>query len=366
MNKEIYPVRLKLELVNKWCDEEEKRVLKKYADTSDEGSIIREILIPSDMTFHNLHYVIQRLYGWQNSHLRSFKLDDVDFKRLTSGKVRDWIKLIGILFLGPTDNPEKIYYDDNYTSGNHKLWLKKRYVGPYVYRGFVEDYDVCRNSVKNLIDSFPLLKVKESFDTYYRRTKDLPKNEKKSAKILKVAPIVDLTIDELNNSIILESSTETILERVKVINVLASVNETLTDVKEVMSAAQEYSSVDSLYLEEAEMTPVTKKIIYKYDFGDGWEINITKIDDCTDLLESSDITDEILEEASKTVIENHKPVCIYKKGSYIMDDVGGMGGYYDFLKTIYEGEDKEEVQRNKNWAKAMGWTSRKVSPDKML
>ncbi len=69
----FHPVHLHLELTHPWLDDDQKHVLWQYADATREGALTRDILIPSDMPLHHLHYVIQRLYGWQNSHLRTFQ-----------------------------------------------------------------------------------------------------------------------------------------------------------------------------------------------------------------------------------------------------------------------------------------------------
>ncbi len=63
---------LHLELTNELCSEEDKQLLMKHADSTEEGTITRDILIPADMPLHNLHYAIQKLFGWQNSHFRVF------------------------------------------------------------------------------------------------------------------------------------------------------------------------------------------------------------------------------------------------------------------------------------------------------
>ena len=38
------------------------------------NGITRQILVPADITLHALHYVIQRAFGWQNSHLHQYTL----------------------------------------------------------------------------------------------------------------------------------------------------------------------------------------------------------------------------------------------------------------------------------------------------
>jgi hypothetical protein len=72
-----------------------------------------------------------------------------------------------------------------------------------------------------------------------------------------------------------------------------------------------------------------------------------------------------LEEAENIVLNKHKPVCINKDGISVLDDVGGLSGFVDFLGVIYEGEDKEESANARAWAKSLGWSDRKVS-NKMM
>lgn len=44
-------------------------MMKRYGESLTGNSITRDILIPADMPLHNLHYAIQKLFGFQNSHL---------------------------------------------------------------------------------------------------------------------------------------------------------------------------------------------------------------------------------------------------------------------------------------------------------
>lgn len=48
-----------------------------------------------------------------------------------------------------------------------------------------------------------------------------------------------------------------------------------------------------------------------------------------------------------------------------MDDVGGIHGYVDFLKTIHEAKP-EERQSMKDWAKWMGWNGRMSKAENVL
>ena len=55
----------------------------------------------------------------------------------------------------------------------------------------------------------------------------------------------------------------------------------------------------------------------------------------------------------------HKPVCIYKDGVFVLDDVG-LHGFISFLKEIYEGEDKEERSNYKAWAQSQAFANHRA------
>ena len=340
--EEVTTVRLHLELINEDLSEYQKRMLRRYGESSTGDSVSRDILIPSDMMLHNLHYAIQRLFGWQNSHLRKFILPEEVYQRVTGGTVKGWVDHVGILFQPPSEAENDIFWDDNYHGGSIKVWLKKKYTGPYYYGGVMELFDTAKKDVQELLNYYTLIDVKESFHEYWNRTK-IEDNAK--IKILRRAALIDLTLDEMNNSIIIEGGTESLMESLEVNKVLAAQDEVL---------------------DENKVLPAAKELIYKYDFGDNWIVKIKKMTDCEDLLASGSISDEELIEAYETVMSKHTPVCIHKDGIFVLDDVGGLGGFADFLGRIYESEDREERAEYHAWAQSLGWSARKVSSKRIL
>ena len=71
------------------------------------------------------------------------------------------------------------------------------------------------------------------------------------------------------------------------------------------------------------------------------------------------------------VISDYRPVCIRKDGIELVDDVGGIYGFCDMLRTIYETDDCDEdaMRERENtlaWAEMMGWTGRKISTGQTL
>lgn len=368
--KDIYPVRLHLELYNEHLEDEEIRTLIKYGDATERGSLTRDILIPSDMPLHHLHYAIQRLFGWQNSHLRCFQLLDEDHNRLTGGSVKGWMNLVGVLFKGLPEDQSDQFWDDHYMGGSFKVWLKQKYTGPYSFEGYTEDYGVAQRSVQALAERNQEMEVRESFHDNYERTRNSKNEKDEPIRILRKAPMIELSLEELHNSLIIEEGTYRLLERLEVTSVLALPETSLADAKGLggSRAIPSYEvNHGTHYMDERPAVfPVAHKLIYNYDFGDNWLIEISRMKDCSDLLKTGELTEEGLKAAEQTVIEKHKPVCISKRGGYVMDDVGGMHGYAQFLNTIYESDDKQEKQEHRQWAEGQGWSGRKVSLEKML
>ncbi|WP_084502868.1 IS1096 element passenger TnpR family protein [Proteocatella sphenisci] len=336
IKNKITPVLLRLELKCDYLSDYQKRMLKRYGESASGESIIRDILIPSDMPLHNLHYTIQKLFGWQNSHLRSFYLPEDIYNKLTGGTVKGWSDLVGILFQPPSECEADIFWNDDYEKGSLKVWLKKKYTGPYIYGGTMEHPEAARQDVQRLLKRFKMLEVREPFSEYWKRAE---KDKNSEMRIIKKAPLIELTLQEMNSSIILDGGTESLLERLEVNKVIAAQGEDIN-------------------LEG--ISHVTEELIYNYDFGDNWKIKITKYKDCEDLLKNNIIDEYELKVAEDIVISKHKPVCINKVGVSVLDDVGGLSGFADFLGTIYEGEDKEEASGARMWAKSLGCRHRQA------
>lgn len=342
METKITPVRLHLELKDDYLSGYQKRMLKRYGESLTGESITRDILIPSDMPLHNLHYAIQKLFGWQNSHLRSFYLPEYIYNKLTGGTVKGWSDLVGILFQAPSEAEEDIFWDDDYQKGSINVWLRKKYTGLYIYGGAMEHPEIAKQDIQELLDRFKMLEVKEAFKDYMERSKQ---DNNAEIRIIRRAPLIELTLEEMNSSLIIDGGTESLLERL--------------EVNKVITVQGEDLAPKGLF-------PVTNELIYNYDFGDNWIVRITKYKDCEDLLKKNIIDEYELKEAEDIVVSKHKPVCINKDGISVFDDVGGLSGFADFLGIIYEGEDKKESASTRTWAQSLGWSDRKISNKMML
>jgi hypothetical protein len=251
--------------------------------------------------------------------------------------VKGWADLVGILFQPPSEAEHDIFWDDDYEKGSIKKWLCRKYKGPYIYGGELEYPEAAKDDLQDMLNHFRMVEVRESFNDYLNRSK---KTGDKSIRILKKAPIEELTLEELNDSIILEFGTEDLLERLLINDLLADLNE----------------SIDN-----GELFPVTNKLLYNYDYGDDWNIEITRIDRYTDLVENGLVSVAEISAANDYVLKEHMPVCIHKDGINVLDDVGGLGGFADFLGKVYENDNKEESREYLSWAKGLGFNEKKIS-----
>ncbi|MFL2116471.1 hypothetical protein ACEN4P_02435 [Marinilactibacillus psychrotolerans] len=339
--KHIKPVRLRMELISDYLSSDEKVMLKRYGESSSGDRITREVLIPSDMTLHALHYAMQKLFGWQNSHLRQFNLPKDVYQELTQGTVKGWSDLVGVLFQPPSEAEHDVFWDDDYDSGNFNAWLRRKYTGPYPYGGYFEQADVAKADVNELLDRFEELEIQESFSDYLKRRQTDPAAE---PKVLGKKALVDMTLDEMNAAIAMESGTESLMETLLITDVLGYADEELS----------------------GSGFPVTQALYYEYDYGDSWIVKVTKLESCLDLVADHSVTKEEVDAAKEIVLTKHKPVCLSRDGVDVMDDVGGLSGFANFLKAINETEDKQEAADFKRWARSMGWKQKKVVPKKML
>jgi len=346
MTDKIKPIRLHLELKNNYLSDKQQVMLQRYGESSTGNSLSRDIIIPSDMPLHNLHYAIQRAFGWQNAHLRQFVLPDDIHEEVTGGTVKGWSELVGTLYQPPAEGEGDVFWDDDFDPDSGEAfnsWLRNQYIGPYEYGGHYEDPEVAQEDVKQLLNARDEVEVREPFHEFIERKKD---DENAEIKVLKKAPMIDLTLDELQSAIIIENGTDKLLERLLVDEVLSFQNEEISD--------------DDLF-------PVSKELIYNYDFGDDWEVTITKYDNYDDLLAKNLVFEDEIGELEERVVNEHKPFCIHMDGLKVLDDVGGLSGYADFLEIKYEDRYRsEEAMEMPAWAKSMGWRPTKMVPKKIL
>lgn len=372
MVKKPEVLKLKMALAMECVDDGDMEVLRKYGKV-DQG-IIREILVPADITLHALNYAILRAFGWQNSHLHRFCLPKEVFQKMTGGKnkvdkydyveydgkYKDWVNLCGLYFRYPCEDFEDLYWDDDYEEGQSiKTWFRKKYTGPYRYLGEWEHYTVANTAANRDMKEHSLEKLS----------------------------IQDMLFDY-------QGGMDELLERIPLIQLLIprGIKED-PEIKEKIKFLQKRQEKEA---KDIDVLPVTHELIYSYDFGDGWDVKIT-LEDCYYTKNGFDASKESSLEggiiipvtdkqvlADKTAFDMNnqklgkamalkvamvamkkKPVGISVDGLSLMDDVGGIGGYIDFLRVIH-GEEPDEKEDMKEWAKWMGWTGRMIKPENLL
>lgn len=361
-----YAIRLHLELdmEDKALGSNEVGILVQYGKMMN--NISRDIIVPGDITLHALHYVINRAFGWQNSHLHSFHPCEDDYnKMIKSGKFSDWAKLAGMYFRFPCEDYEDIYWDDDYKAGiSVKNWMRKKYTGPYYYGGTREYFYMCQKDVKELYEWQPTLEVRKSFGEWMDECKALAEKtgdkEAKADMIKRIAPITEVTITELADSITFEGGFDELIERLPIYDILL-----------MPGMIQNFDSWDfsnRLILKNSEkeeicLAPVTSPILnairYRYDYGDDWNVKITATA-CYETKEKYKASGNPIEP-----MEEHRPVCVDVDALPVCDDVGGIYGYCNMLEVLH-GEDLEEKESMKEWARGMGWTGRKTNPPNIL
>lgn len=417
VKKNKYSVmKLRLELIMDTKDRNLMLVLRDYAKVKN--GIVREILVPSDISLHKLNYAIQRSFGWQNSHIHQFILPSKVFVELTEGKYvgeedelfyaqngsfMKWADYCGTYFRFPTDDMNDLYWDDDYDGKlSIKSWLKHKYNGYNNYNGYSEHFVTAKKEVENYIDEFPFLNV----DTYF--TEPETQRGKHGQFIRK--PISEATVAEASLQI---GELGSLLERLSLNEVLRAKGDKKTTKSQLATMMKErnklYESCCDKYLDmnkgitssrfglpwsedDVLVLPITDELIYQYDFGDGWGVKITcieqyytkdRLDDAGNQfvavsLDNQDWLDEtrvynhmdeqIISEEREMIVKAgllRKLTCTYADGLSVFDDVGGIYGFADFLIELHEGEP-ENRESCKVWASSLGWTGREIKPKSML
>ena len=336
-----------------------------------ESSLSRIVLVPGNMTLHSMHYMIQKLFGWQNSHLHNFRLPEELENELTAGnKLAEWSRLCGVYFCFPGEYDDIFWDDDYFERESSKTWMRRKYNGPYYDGAKSERYANCQKEVRELRRHFSEFEVREDFGEMYDRhrktgEKDGPRSKGKKK-------FDDATIRELETAVSFDHSFYELLEHIELYQIL---------MPGISTESETVASLRSLAIRLAEPLPIADRLEYEYDYGDDWKVSIECLNEYF-MKESSDGTashyfdkdgiqvldDEIFTKVGKKL----KPVCIESDGLPVMDDAGGIHGFIETLRTIKEPVDPEDAEalqeqkETKSWARMQGWTGKKVKPENLL
>lgn len=358
-------------------EKEEREELLRYSKA--ENGIFREVLIPGDMNLHALHYLIQSLFGWQNSHLHHFSISQDAFAQMTEGRFDKWTELCGKLFRFSTDDMEDLYWDDDYEPGiSVKSWLKSKYKVPYVQKAYADSLEGNLEGIADFKKRFP----------------DIP---------------MEILLDDLNSRVVFEEDYNTLLEGLTLHELLPvfkdlyylydygddwCVHIAMIDKYDRKTNADLQPSVHGGWFVPDIMNEKDGLSKYRYFIDDG-ENNIQKelekqaaekgaskkeyattaageVYDISGLFDALDNRQhfecEVEEElrAQLAVVDvKRMPVCTKVDGLNVMDDVGGISGLLDFYRII-NGEDPDEKAEMREWARGLGWTGRMSKPEKMV
>ena len=375
-------MQLHLELDLGYFAEEHKKVLRRYGRMKD--GITRDFIVPGNMTLHGLHYAIMKAFGWQNSHLHSYVPYEDEFKKMTDGGlVKEWTRQVGM------------------------------YCGPYSYEGVGEHYIPAQIEVDRFRKAWPAIQKKttdqRTWNVYmegqceemlerpmlwtvlktpaeqgdwdsWKQEKEaaLTQVEKKRKDIIKNYRQLTARMDQ----IVEEAGTHFDKEGNPTIDMVPYFREMEELDRELEMLCIEYNP---------EPIPALSALCYRYDYGDRWEIKITCTnawydktvyarDEESDMLHDKNgfvpekvlfvdafgqqIDGEFLDKL-REIQRKEKPICIAWDGMSLVDDVGGVGGFCEFLETI-NGDDPEEKKSYKIWARSLGWTGRMPKPENML
>ena len=415
-------IRLHMELYDEYSDttidDEDAEVLRIYGKVEHGRTISRDVIVPRDIPLYALHYVIQRAFGWQNSHLRQFELPDERFKAITDGSAGMWSRLVGILFRSPLMDEDEEFWADDYNGGSFKNWLRKKYTGPYLSQCHGEGLMSCREDMEKLdLGADYYVVYCKSYDRktgkydgedyvsdiqpvldYYgnKRPEPKPWHDKEVSYHVEVVKFEQIPSEALHFDF--ERNPMALLERLPIDCVLAvgkiELLENSSEPEREYIERQITGSGQALYqelkdqieliiskkIDAPEMqvlpSPVTDVLLYNYDFGDNWHIRITASENCPDLVESGKITQSELDRANVKCREVYRPVLIARDGEMLVDDVGGIHGFTDFLRKVnpvlkgLDPEDKEDARREKReyleWARSLGWHRDKSSDFNLL
>ena len=366
-------MRLKLELQG--IDDEYLAVLRQHCGVKEGYS--REILAPAEMTLHGLHYAIMRLFGWLNGHLHRFTLPPKSMDAFTRRQFINYLSMVGLYFRSPVDIEEQdIFWDDDYEgAASFRNWLRRKYTAPFHYLGVSEQFMAARRTVSVFIKEHRALQVIPSGDGAQMQSGYVRKQ------------LEEIKLDEAGTA--LDGGLGDLVERLTLEEILSEHPVTTDEVSQLCREAAMFCERNIKALDETirrifkmkvneaiahrmmanamlplnpKALPLTDRLTYEFDFGDGWEISIAL---CC-VYDSDQAVDEKLSAQVKQVMETGRPLCIAMDGNLpLVQDVGGIHGYCDFLKAI-NGEDADARQDMLEWARGLGWIGRKQTAERLL
>ena len=311
-------------------DAETNRVLRAYGGVRNGNTLYRDIMIPDTMPLYALHYCILRAFGFMNEHLHCFELPGEMSLQLCEDKLGVWKSLSGILYADPRRSENDRFYLDDYEKGSFRSWQKKKYSGPYLETLPGDSYAQCQASAADFFERWPyaalFLNSQETrgFSGIPRLLHEEDQERYRNDNNYKVVPISECPLNELR--FMFETDLLILRESLRVTDILST----------------RKISVKAGDIADNGLHGVTDKLIYKYDYGDGWEFEITRFETqeiLSDKHPGKRISARTYDNAVKTCLSEERPICIRHEGNFLVEDAGGLYGYIQFLRSIHPEEE---------------------------
>ena len=338
---------LKIDLANEDdTDGEIERVLYEYGQVYNGNTLSREIVVPDDMPLYALHYCILRAFGFLNEHLHSFTLPQETNEKMFSS-VREWLKLCGVLYRSPCMKEDDYFWADDYEKGSFRKWQRSKYTGPYVRKTPGESYEECQNDMEEYLKDYPYIAIGE----HKRERWSFPYG----------IPVEDLNDYDGNmkNIMKMEDCPFVIWNRL--------FERSCLELRECLTVSEIFHKDSGI-----------DKLLYSYDFGDGWQFEITQLKSH----EEVNAREKVICDAEDSCISTHRPVCVSHEGGYLVEDAGGIYGYIQFLRAIHPEEEYhafmdgtvsysnngpyEDSTSSRMWAESLEWTDQPIIDKRLL
>ena len=380
--KAPYAMLLHLELRDSRLDfleDDEAKILAKYGGVVK--SISRDVIVPSSLALHQLHYLINMAFGWTNSHLHDFKLPHPLLQSLTAGTLLEIAPVFGYYLQFPSSTFDDAFWDDDYEeTKSPRTWMRSKYLKQYRYRGISEYWLENQVEIRELARRRSMLTI-HSFGSGAKaepgqvRFEDasfqellnpfmfdtgMPDVLKESLRLSEILSLDPVDIETAKASALaMDSGGIGLYKRYRDVFVAGAKQAKGSRDESIQSHAFLQMQMLQKKYEPKHVMPITDKLLYRYDYGDGWEVDITLV---KEFGKDGRMVDD---ETAAKVIADRRPVCIAKDGLHVLDDCGHVFGYIDMLEIIH-GDDREEARDMREWARGQGWTGRDVSPGQIL
>ena len=395
-----------------WVDEDEAKILQMYGSVTRGKTITRDILVPKNMPLSSLHFTLQRALGFQNSHLHHFELFQSDLQSLTGDKMENLLNMRGIILtqdrgpyvvVGPTFKKGSFkkwlrkqytwpfhYYNDyleefNTLDGEEPdeemllsqitpdaLYCRLKKVHTTEDQGRDSFFLLSRDKIfsQEILGEMIEGGIQEGQGDYFKwseKERDMLyrlvpcEAEDEKAMKLDILRLGDFSVREGLMAFDYENNPSYVIERLPIGNVLALSSDylpydddgkmihTVTGLKQPQVFTREEIQKALKKVKIIFPKPFTDMLIYNYDFGDNWRFLITGSKGCSDLVEEGVLSAEDLQKSIEKVQKEDHPVLIAKDGDMLIDDVGNVSGFCDFLMHVKPKADMVMKQAPDYW-----------------